>query len=550
MVFQPIPYWLVVPIIALLACGFTMIIRTGLMRHLALYKQRLRKQNAKIQDLGNQLLEQQRQIRSLFQFTPDCLKIHTADGTLQEINRAGAAILDCDDADSLIGKSVYQYIAPEHHDRHRAFTQSIFRGESGSLEFDVITRNGCRKPLETYALPLRNTQGEIDRVLAITRNTPERKRIIERLDCESRLRTIVESEPECVKLLARDGTVIDINPAGMNLVGVESADQIVGQSIYKYVYEEHLEAYRQLTEDVFKGRKGMLQFQTVSETGERRWMETHAAPLRDRNGEIVALLGITRDIQDRKLAEERVRQHQLDLEHVCRVSTLGEMSSTLAHELNQPLCAISSYAQACIQLLQANRSQLAVLNDTLDQIVSQAERASSIIGRLREWVRKKTPDRRSVSVDRLINEANEIIQPELDVNAVSLKNEIAAHLPSVYVDPIQIEQVIINLERNAVEAMRETSNGRELIVQASAVNSDSVEIAVCDNGPGVPETLADKIFDSYFTTKRSGIGMGLSIARSIIESHGGAICYRARGSGGAVFRLTLPVSSASVAKSS
>jgi C4-dicarboxylate-specific signal transduction histidine kinase len=315
------------------------------------------------------------------------------------------------------------------------------------------------------------------------------------------------------------------------------------------VYEEHLEGYRQLTEDVFKGRKGMLQFQTVSETGERRWMETHAAPLRDRNGEIVALLGITRDIHDRKMAEERIRQHQLDLEHVCRVSTLGEMSSTLAHELNQPLCAISSYAQACVHLLQTNSMQAKILSDTLDKVVSEAERASSIIARLREWVRKKAPDRRSVTVDRLIHEVTETIRPELDVNAVSLKNEIDSHLPSVYVDPIQIEQVIINLERNALEAMRGTRNGRELIVRASTRNSDMIEIAVCDNGPGVPETLTDRIFDSYFTTKRDGMGLGLSIARTIIESHGGAICYRTRESGGAVFRLTLPVRSASVAES-
>lgn len=366
--------------------------------------------------------------------------------------------------------------------------------------------------------------------------------VLDRLqENEYRLRAIIESEPECVKLQAADGTVLEINPAGLRLVDAERPEDIIGKRIYCVVAPEYIDIYRENMRRVFSGEAVVYDFKAITLKGRICWMETHAVPLRDARGTIYALLGITRDITEHKRAEEQARRHQAELAHVARLSTMGEMATGLAHELNQPLSAIANFARGCIRRLRSGQVAAEELIEPMEEVCEQAERAGEILRHVRDFVRKSDLKMNKVDINHTVRTIMKLVDLEARQHGAAIRLDLAEQLPSVRADQIMIEQVICNMVRNAAEAMDEARVARrEVVIRTRPNGGGTVEVEISDTGPGISATIADHVFDQFFTTKPDGVGMGLSISRSIVEAHGGRLSLEPAFVG-ASFRFTLPV---------
>lgn len=270
-------------------------------------------------------------------------------------------------------------------------------------------------------------------------------------------------------------------------------------------------------------------------------VEYSSTPIRDGVGKTIGSVVVFRDIGERKRAKEEARQHQLELSHVARLSTMGEMASGIAHEINQPLTAIATNAHACIRMMESGR-QLDRCADVMEKIGTQAERAGEIIRQLRQFVRKEEPDRVRTDINDLIREVLVLIKPEIDRGGVRLRQDLGRDVGKVMVQRIQIEQVIINLVLNAIEAMSEVKKkDRLLVIGSRSGEGNTVEVRVSDTGPGLEGAIREQLFNPFITTKPKGMGLGLSISLGIIEAHDGNLYLDSGPGEGGVFRFSLPV---------
>jgi PAS domain S-box-containing protein len=266
---------------------------------------------------------------------------------------------------------------------------------------------------------------------------------------------------------------------------------------------------------------------------------------RDEYGAPSAVLEINRDITERKRAEEAMRQAQADLAHVARVTTLGELSASIAHEVNQPLAAIVTHGEAGLLWLDREVPDLAEVREALDAMISSGRRASEIIHRLRALAKRTETQKVAVDINEAITEVIALVQHEVLSHQVSLRLELAPTLPAVLADRTQFQQVIVNLVVNAMQAVAQEGNrDRKVSIRTSMPDPATISCTVEDNGSGIKLKHLPRLFDSFFTTKDSGMGMGLSICRSIIESHGGHVTAdNETALGGARLCVTLPCSS-------
>ncbi|BBP04222.1 hypothetical protein TPL01_31880 [Sulfuriferula plumbiphila] len=384
---------------------------------------------------------------------------------------------------------------------------------------------------------LQQSKHELEKEIA------ERRRAEERLaEKENRLRLIIESEPECVKLQTIDGKLLEMNPAGLALVDAERPEEIVGSSVYRFIAPAYRSAYEALTKRVFQGESGVMEFQIISLKGHHRWLETHAVPLLGSSGETVALLGITRDITGRKRAEEEMRRHNTELAHVSRLTMMCEMASTLAHELNQPLSAISNYTRGCMRRIRSASSTREEILAAMELVCVQAERAGEIIRSIRAFVKKGESSRMPSQINAIVRDAVRFADPEARQHGVGIRLQLAEQLPPVLADAIQIEQVILNIVRNAIEAMDSMKFGkREIVIETALGECDALEVRVTDTGPGMSSVKFEEVFDPFVSTKPTGMGMGLTISRSIIEAHGGRLWATPNPGRGLTFRFKLPM---------
>jgi len=274
--------------------------------------------------------------------------------------------------------------------------------------------------------------------------------------------------------------------------------------------------------------------------GVYRWFLLRAAPLRDDRGTVVKWYGTTTDIEDHRRAEEALQEAQDKLAHVTRRQAMGELAAAIAHEVNQPLTAIVTNANFSLGQLKGSTANLDELRTAITEIVNDATRASAVISRIRGLLAKGSPRRMKLDINKVIQEVITLLRNELTRNRVSLRTDFASNLLPVSGDPVQLQQVLINLVVNAIEAMRlYTDRTRELRIR-SAKNADGILVQVQDSGPGIKPELEDGIFEPFFTTKAEGIGMGLAISRSIIESHGGQLSL-VSASQGTLFQFILPI---------
>jgi C4-dicarboxylate-specific signal transduction histidine kinase len=250
---------------------------------------------------------------------------------------------------------------------------------------------------------------------------------------------------------------------------------------------------------------------------------------------------VGQDITERKLAEAQVHKHQDELARLSRLSTMGEMATGLAHELNQPLASIVNYTKGCVKRIQAGRPDLQELVAVLNDASGEAQRAGEIIKRIRRFVQKREPARTTIDIPELIRQVLHLMRHDLQRQGIQTRLEVQEHMPTLQGDRIQLQQVLLNLLRNSVEAMNGTEmKHRRLTVGATTDNGDSVTLFVCDTGCGLGELDPDSIFEPFYTTKEDGMGMGLAISRTIVEAHGGRVSATDNADGGCTFHFSLP----------
>jgi two-component system sensor kinase FixL len=256
---------------------------------------------------------------------------------------------------------------------------------------------------------------------------------------------------------------------------------------------------------------------------------------------------VIRDITLRYQEEARAQQHQSEVAQVSRLATADEMASALAHEINQPLMAITTYARGCLRLLKHAGFDLDIVREGVEQVVMQAERAGDIIGRLRDFVRTGSGRREVVDVKALIETTLSLAKIDITQNAIEVQLRLAPNLPPVAVDRVQVEQVLNNLLRNAIDALLSDGGSRRMIIVGAQIVNRTVEITLADSGPGIAEEVCSRIFEPFVTTKADGMGMGLAISHSIVEAQGGHLRLVATGEGGTRFAFDLPIAEKALA---
>jgi len=283
-----------------------------------------------------------------------------------------------------------------------------------------------------------------------------------------------------------------------------------------------------------------VEFRIVKSDGTVKHIHGIGHPVLSATGELVQVLGTMVDVTERKRAEEardRLRQLEADLAHTNRVSTLGEMAASLAHEIKQPIAAAITSANSCIEWLAHEPPNLDRARAAAARIDKYGNRAAEIIDRIRSFYKKSPPQRELVDVNGIIHEMLTLLEDEATRHSVTMGTELAAELPKITADRVQLQQVFMNLVLNAIEAMKDS--GGELTVK-SEVQDGQLQFSVSDTGVGLPMEKMDQIFSAFFTTKPQGSGMGLAISRSIVESHGGRLWASANSRQGAIFHFTLP----------
>jgi PAS domain S-box-containing protein len=287
-----------------------------------------------------------------------------------------------------------------------------------------------------------------------------------------------------------------------------------------------------------------------SANGEYRSMLLRAAPLRDKGGTIVKWYGLTTDLEDLKRAMEELLQARTEVARVARVTTLGELTAAIAHEVQQPLTGLVSSGNACLRWLSKETPNLEAARRAVERIINDGIRAGEVVSRIRALV-KKSPTRRDwLNINDTIREVIELIRSEVQRNRISLQTELSNDVPLALGDRIQLQQVILNMIMNAIEAMSGVSQAhQELSVASMKDGSNGVLVAVRDSGPGLDSTVLDRLFDAFYTSKSDGMGMGLAISRTIVEAHGGQLWATPNVPRGAIFQFRLPTDGEEVSSS-
>jgi PAS domain S-box-containing protein len=368
---------------------------------------------------------------------------------------------------------------------------------------------------------------------------------VDRRQSEHRLRLVIDALPTIVWSKSPGGSADFLNQRFREYTGL-SVDKGLGWGWMRNAFHPEDRAEEEWRAAFAAGQpfEKEVRLRRADET--YRWFLLRAVPLRDEQGRVVKWYGTTADIDDRKRAEDELRQAQEDLARVTRVVAMGELAAAIAHEVNQPLTAIVTNGNFCLRTLDGATPNPDELRAAITAIVNDGTRASGVISRIRGLLVKGSPNRTDLDINQIIQDVTILLRNEFTRNRVSLRTDLSSDLPRVTGDPVQLQQVLINLIMNAIEATSSSTDGRrrEILIR-SARNRDGVLVQVQDSGPGIEPALVNRIFEPFFTTKAKGIGMGLSISYSIIESHGGQLSLESA-SQGALFQFTLPANGAGV----
>jgi PAS domain S-box-containing protein len=327
-----------------------------------------------------------------------------------------------------------------------------------------------------------------------------------------------------------------------------NSDSLSFETAYRRIHPEDQATFNEVLERAIRERSDFeVDFRIVLPDGSTKYIRSVGHPVFSASGEPVEFVGTGIDLTERRQAEkerERLRQVQADLAHISRATTMGELTASLAHEINQPITAAATDARTCLRWLAREQPDIGEARESAARMVNAVTRAADIISRLRQLFKKGAPQTSLVGVSEVIHEMVVLLRSEASRHSVSILTELSAGLPRVVADRVQLQQVLMNLMLNGIEAMQDTKTEVQLTIKSLMAEDGQLLISVSDTGVGLPPEQADQIFNAFFSTKAQGTGMGLSISRSIVESHGGRMWATPNPGRGATLNFTLPIAAA------
>jgi len=423
--------------------------------------------------------------------------------------------------------------------QYRQMVLDFVAGSTGEFK-DLKVRVRDRRVIDVAVAVVHLSDGTS---VAIGQDITERKRTEAELrESEARFRLVADSAPVMIWMAGTDKLCTYFNKPWLDFTG-RSLDRELGNGWAEGVHPEDLGRCMTAYIQAFDHQEAFrMEYRLRHHDSEYRWVSDIGVPRFNPDGTFAGYIGSCIDVTEQRRAEEQLHQAQEDLARVTRTQAMGELAAAIAHEVNQPLTAIVTNGNFSLRHLEGANPNPEELRAAITEIVNDGTRASAVISRIRGLLLKGTSRRTELEINQIIQEVTILLRHELSRNRVSLRTDLAADLPRVAGDAVQMQQVLINLIMNAVEAMTtSTDRTRELLI-SSARSPEGVLVQVRNSGPGIEPEVADRIFEPFFTTKAEGIGMGLSISRSIIESHGGRMSL-VPASLGALFQFTLPVNS-------
>jgi PAS domain S-box-containing protein len=438
---------------------------------------------------------------------------------------------------------------PDHLERVlKRFRKSFESGTPWEDTFPLRGRDGGYRWFLTRALPIRNDAGKVVRWLGTNTDVTERieaekalrelnETLEQRVEAETRERLQIWNVSQDLLMVADlEGRYLSVNPAWTATLGWPEAD-LLGKSSQWLLYPDDREPTRAEIARLAAGEKtSRFENRFRHKDGSYRWISWNAVPEQDR------IYAVGRDITDLKDAEGKVLEARRDLAQVARRTTLAAMTASIAHEINQPLAAIVTNASACMRWLGRPEPDLDAMRAALMSIGDDGHRASRIIASIRAMFGKDDPERAALDMNEVVRGVLALVQGELEAHRVTLHTELQQDLPNIVAERVPLQQVFLNLVMNAAEAMSSIADRpRRLSVRTRTHDPESVLVTVEDWGPGIPAKNMVRIFEAFFTTKAQGMGMGLSICRSIVEAHGGQLWMEGGTPHGSVFNVRLPV---------
>jgi PAS domain S-box-containing protein len=483
--------------------------------------------------------------RLVLETASDAVVTMDENGAIRFANPATMRIFGYDPTE-LIGKSLTVLMPEFMRKLHETgFRRYLATGQRHinwqGTELTALRKNGEEFPVEVSFGELTRDGHKV--FTGFIRDISARKNAEEKLRASERsLRELTETIPQMLWSAEPDGAVDYCNQRALDYTGL-SAEQVRGAGWMKTVHRDDIESMsRAWTGAVSSGEPFQQEFRCLRAADQAyRWCISRALPLRDQGGRVIKWFGTVVDLHDWKEAQQALQMTQAELARVSRLTTMGELAASIAHEVNQPLTAVTNNGSACLRLL-ANRSlEPEVLRRALEEIVADGTRASAVIARIRGFIKKAPVEKTELDANEVIQEVLALAGHELHKNQVLVECQLAKTLPFVRADRIQLQQVLLNLIMNSIEAMTGATNqSRVLGVESRIDESGDVLVGVRDSGAGLG-LEADRLFKPFFTTKANGMGMGLTISRSLIESHGGRLWATTNSPHGAVFSFTLPV---------
>ena len=426
----------------------------------------------------------------------------------------------------------------------RSFWEGVHSGRGFAMEARSLrAEDGTYRWHLQQAVALRDAEGHVLKFVGSTTDIDDLKRTEEKLrESEYEARLIVDSIPGLIAVLDMSGEIELVSQPILDYFG-KSLEECRQWAVDDTIHPDDRIAYLQAFERSFVAGDP-FEYEAVRIRrfdGVYRWFDMRGLPLRDRQGYIVRWYFLLTEVDDRKRAEDALRQAQGDLARINRVATMGELAASLAHEISQPISGAITNTNICLRKLGQDKPDLDEVRAAVTRIGRDAQRAAEIIGRIRSQFEKGALNKQTLYVNEIVQETIALLRDEAMRYNISVRTELAADLPQIVGDRVQLQQVAMNLIINSIEAMKDVDGTRELVIKLERAENEQILVSFTDTGIGLSPQLVERIFDPFFTTKPSGTGMGLRIGRSIIESHRGRLSALASPGRGATFQFTLPV---------
>jgi len=480
---------------------------------------------------------------------PNAMMMHDRAGKIVMVNTQAERAFGCSRAE-LIGQPVEILLPERFRGRHPELRETFFadpqpRPMGVGRDLYGLKKDGGEFPVEIGLNPIETDQGTM--VLTVIVDITARKAAEQALrESERRYSILVEGVTDyAIIMLDPNGIVTNWNRGAQRIKGY-GAEEIVGQHFSRFYTDEDRAANEPQHGLEIAAQNGRYEAEAlrVRKDGSRFWANVVIDAVKDDNDQLIGFTKITRDITERVQAAQKLEEARMaELAHLARVASLGELTASIAHEVIQPIAAARINAASGLRFLSMNPPDLKEVRQSLEGVVRDADRAGEVVSRIRALIRKAPFQKDRVAIDDAILEVVALTRGEAVKNRVSVRTQLAEGLPPVEGERVQLQQVILNLIMNAIEAMSGQNEApRELLLSTETAEPDEVLVVVGDSGPGLPPAALERLFDAFYTTKPNGMGMGLSICRSIIKAHGGRLWATANSPRGAVFQFTLPIS--------